>query len=44
MLREGAEVEVAVIDATDVIQRPKKNSESGESEKNKRHTITVGSS
>ncbi|GHT76512.1 hypothetical protein AGMMS50222_09170 [Endomicrobiia bacterium] len=29
MLREGAEVEVAVIDATDVIQRPKKNSESG---------------
>ncbi|GHT59239.1 hypothetical protein AGMMS49531_02820 [Endomicrobiia bacterium] len=45
MLREGAEVEVAVIDATEIgIERPKKNSESGESEKNKGHTITVGSS
>ncbi|GHT72696.1 hypothetical protein AGMMS49950_11230 [Endomicrobiia bacterium] len=30
MLREGAEVEVAVIDATEIgIERPKKNSESG---------------
>ncbi|GHT53477.1 hypothetical protein AGMMS49990_10620 [Endomicrobiia bacterium] len=28
IVKEGAEVEVAVIDATDVIQRPKKNSES----------------
>ncbi|GHT64261.1 hypothetical protein AGMMS50222_02210 [Endomicrobiia bacterium] len=44
MINKALEVKVAVIDATDVIQRPKKNSESGESEKNKRHTITVGSS
>ncbi|GHT68757.1 hypothetical protein AGMMS49950_00250 [Endomicrobiia bacterium] len=45
MINKALEVEVAVIDATEIgIERPKKNSESGESEKNNRHTITVGSS
>ncbi|GHT35165.1 hypothetical protein AGMMS49592_5350 [Endomicrobiia bacterium] len=35
MLKEGTEVEVAVIDAADVIKRPKKNSEMAKARRKK---------